>query len=348
MTRPTVLIIEDDPSLRAMERRLAESSGFDVATASDGAEGVAEAARLLPDLVVTDYHMPGMKGPEVISTLRRIPRLQRTPVLVITAETGAQVEQELQRVGAWGVLSKPFVPSAFRSILHRALGQVPAQPPAPPPVERSEPARDNMLVMVLAAAMENAGRADSEDTVRHLQRLSRTAVHLGTLAGLDSRQTGMLRDWVGLHDVGKVSLPTRLLHGLHRFTSAEREEMATHTLLGASILRRAGAPIEAQEIALCHHEQWDGKGHPRGLAGEAIPLLARITAVVDVYDALRSYRPYRPALSSADAAVRLRGLRGTQLDPSLVDLFLSDPLAIDLVYNEFADPTPDSDLEVWR
>lgn len=348
MVQPSVLIIEDDPSLRALEARLAGAAGFLVHTAEDGAQGIASAVQLSPSLIVTDYHMPGMKAPEILATLRRLPGLDGVPVLVATAEPLELVGAELRRLGAHDIITKPFSPAAFKQQLRDSLGLDRPAAPTPAPAPLPAPAAPSPLLMVLAAAMELPGSADSDAALRHVRRVALLSQLIAEKIKLDADLIALLVAYAPLHDVGKVSLPARLVRGGHRFTDGDRAEMESHTLLGAELLRRGGAPLLGQQIALHHHERWDGSGYPRGLQGEAIPLLARIVAAADVYDAMRSHRSYRPDLPPADVRRRVAGLRGSHLDPRVVDVLLGEAGPIDAIYAEHGDPSAELDLEVWR
>lgn len=346
MVQPSVLIIEDDPSLRALEARLAGAAGFSVHTAEDGAQGIAAAVQLRPSLIVTDYHMPGMKAPEILATLRRLPGLDGVPVLVATAEPLELVGAELRRLGAHDIITKPFSSAAFKQQLRDCLGL--DRPVAPPPAPVVSAPAPSPLLMVLAAAMELPGSSDSDAALRHVRRVGLVSAMIADKLFLDADLLAILTAYAPLHDVGKVSLPARLVRGGHRFSDGDRAEMESHTLLGAELLRRGGAPLLGQQIALHHHERWDGAGYPRSLQGEAIPLLARIVAAADVYDAMRSHRRYRPDLPPADVRRRVAGLRANHLDPRIVDVLLAEGGVLDVIYVEHGDPSTELDLEVWR
>jgi putative two-component system response regulator len=346
MSRPSVLIIEDDPALRGLEARLATAAGFEVHLAEDGAQGIAMAVQLRPQLIVTDYHLPGMKAPEILATIRRLPDLAAVPVLVATAEPPDRVGPELSRLGASGLISKPFQPQAFRKQLRDALG-LDREPP-PPAAAPAAPAGPSALVLIMAAAMESPGSTETDATLRHLRRVSLLGAALGQTLDLDPELVRGLAEYGPLHDIGKVSLPVRLVRGGHRFTAQERAEMESHTLLGAELLRQAGLPPVAHQIALYHHERWDGGGYPRGLSGEGIPLSARVIAAVDVYDAMRSHRPYRPDIPKDEVRRRVAELRGSHLDPRVVDALLRMDDVTENIFAEHGDPSAEPDPEVWR
>ncbi len=361
MSTPTVLIIEDDPSLRALERRLADRAGFAVLEAADGPDAVALAAARTPDIVVSDYHMPGMDGPEVVQAIRAIPAMRDRPILMVTADQSTDSVARLRRAGVDEVIVKPFDPREFREQLQaaarsRGLTPAPAARNRPAPRRRSHDAEAlvarieqlNQLVVVLATAMERPGRADTEQTRNHLLRVAALAALLARHAGAPPALVEALGCYAGLHDVGKIGLREHILRKPDLYTPAERDEMRTHTLIGAELLRSAALPGVAVNVAMFHHERWDGFGYPQGLRGARIPLEARIVAVVDVYDAMRSTRSYRPEIPKDEVAARLRDLAGTQLDPELVKTFLAHADDVEEVYAAHPDPSGEPDLEVWR
>jgi HD-GYP domain-containing protein (c-di-GMP phosphodiesterase class II) len=174
---------------------------------------------------------------------------------------------------------------------------------------------------------------DAETGV-HIGRMGRLCERLAREVGMTAAQADLLRHASALHDVGKVGIPDEILLKPGNLDPAEWAQMQTHTTIGASILSGSRSELVqlAEEIALSHHERWDGSGYPQGLSGAQIPLAARICAVCDVFDALLSPRPYKDAWPLGDVITELAGLRGTHLDPALVDAFL--PLAADL-YGEW-------------
>jgi putative two-component system response regulator len=170
---------------------------------------------------------------------------------------------------------------------------------------------------------------DAETGV-HIERMGRLCERLAREVGMTAEEAELLRHASALHDVGKVGITDDILLKPGKLDPAEWATMKTHTTIGASILSGSRSALVqlAEQIALSHHERWDGGGYPQGLAGEQIPLAARICAVCDVFDALLSPRPYKDAWPLGDVIKELASLRGTHLDPALVDAFL--PLAADL------------------
>jgi CHASE2 domain-containing sensor protein len=188
--------------------------------------------------------------------------------------------------------------------------------------ERTKELRDSQREMVrrLAAAVEYR----DSDTGKHIARISQLAYRLGLEVGMSPAEAELLRDACAMHDVGKVAIPDAVLHKPGRLDPDEWEVMKDHTLTGAAILGRSQSPLlqMAETIALTHHERWDGRGYPRALAAEEIPLVGRICAICDVYDALLSKRPYKESWPVEDALAEIEAQSGRHFDPSLVPVFL--------------------------
>lgn len=186
-----------------------------------------------------------------------------------------------------------------------------------------EEARSEVLTRLARAA-----ECRDDDTGRHTQRVGDLASALATVAGSGEGQAEALRRAAPLHDIGKIGIRDSILLKPGPLAPEELEVMRTHTVLGAGILSRGGSPLirSAEEVALSHHERWDGMGYPQGLRGEEIPLLARIVSVADFYDAVTHARPYRPAWTRARALKALLDEAGFQFDPRLVEAFMEIPV----------------------
>jgi CHASE2 domain-containing sensor protein len=200
--------------------------------------------------------------------------------------------------------------------------------------ERTVQLRETQLEIVQRLAQ--AADSRDEETGEHIDRIGRLCESLGAAVGLDAHEAELLRHAAAMHDVGKIGIPDRVLLKPAKLDAEEWELMKTHTTLGAQILSGSRSELLqlAEEIALTHHERWDGSGYPAGLAGEEIPLAGRICAVCDVYDALISERPYKKAWSREDALAEIRRGAGSHFDPQLAEAFLrlhegpdEDPLA---------------------
>lgn len=185
----------------------------------------------------------------------------------------------------------------------------------------------------MAVRLRLACEAHDTSISAHLDRVSRYACEIGRLMGLSAERLNELHYATPLHDVGKIGLPQELLSKPGRLTREEMETIKSHSLIGHRMLDGSPWPLIqcAARIALSHHECWDGSGYPQGLAGEEIPIDARIVAVADVYDALMSQRAYKPAWEEDVVIAEMRRLRETKFDPAILDLFLKHLPAMTVV-----------------
>lgn len=186
-----------------------------------------------------------------------------------------------------------------------------------------------------ARALAIAAELHDEQTGNHVARVAAYCTALAERTGMDASFRRELDYSAGLHDVGKMSVDAAILRKRGTLTPEERQEMERHTVYGYRILAHSERLAMAAEIALCHHERWDGTGYPRGLRGEAIPLSARFVTLADVYDALRSPRPYKTARSHEE--VRLALLGSTGFDPDLLALFAKHHRDFEEIYDDLVD-----------
>jgi response regulator RpfG family c-di-GMP phosphodiesterase len=189
--------------------------------------------------------------------------------------------------------------------------------------ERTAELRQTQLEIVQRLAQ--AADSRDEETGEHIERIGRLCADLGLAVGLGNGEAELLRHAAAMHDVGKIGIPDRVLLKAGKLDAEEWELMKTHTTLGAQILSGSRSELLqlAETIALTHHERWDGSGYPAGLAGEEIPLVGRICAVCDVFDALISERPYKRAWSRREALAEIARGSGSHFDPRLADAFLA-------------------------
>lgn len=353
MNRPTVLIVEDDPTLRDRMVRIAGSMGFRTIEAADGEEAIgrlSQDAPAFPDIVVTDLQMPRLDGRGLITHIRATAELEDTPVLVVTADDARATKIALFHAGADDFIVKPFDPdelqARLRSLARRgalavALGV--AQRERDAALRRVEERNLELerLTLGLVASLEKANQLNDHDTGNHIRRVSAYSALLGRTVGCAVDYVEQLRRYAGLHDVGKVGIRDAILKKPGRLTEQEFEEMKTHTLIGAELLQSAGLPEVARNIALHHHERWDGNGYPYGLGGDRIPLEARIISVCDVFDALVTQRCYKPAFALQEARKTMEGLAGTHLDPRLVAAFFDQIDEIVRISDTFRDEGPE-------
>ncbi len=328
-----ILVVDDEASNVEALIRILNRAGFRHVRGTTDSRVVLQ---LLddhnPDLILLDLHMPHMDGFGVLTQLRAaIPSDTYLPILMLTADDSVQVRQRALSMGAKDFLSKPFdIPEVLLRIrnlietrsLHLALH---AQNQS---LERRVAERTAALERTQVEVLERlAAAAEFRDdaTGRHTQRVAALAGTLAVDLGVGETVSSLIRRAAPLHDVGKIGVPDRILLKPGRLTPRELGVMRTHTTIGARILGGGkSAMIQmAQRIAQSHHERWDGKGYPFGLAGEAIPLEARIVAIADFFDALTHDRPYRTARPVETVRVEISRRSGAHFDPQVADAFLS-------------------------
>ena len=320
-----VLLVEDEAQVRALITTYLQREGFSVTECSDVNEGV-RALREEYDVVVTDIRLPGASGNEMVAAVKS--RWPGTQVIVITGLQDAQVAAEALNAGADRYVFKPFGMPELRAHLVDALARrdrsmaerTERRLLTHEARERAQQARD--AVLKGARALVRAVEVRDPYTRGHSERVSEyTAALLDVLdpeASLLDRDT--MRLACELHDVGKIGVPDAILNKEGRLTAEEFQLVRKHPRTGRSILE----PLLEDETILAvvswHHERWDGGGYPDGLAGEAIPLAARLVGLADALDAMTSSRAYRRALPWAEALEQIRELAGIQFDPELVDV----------------------------
>ncbi len=324
MTRKaSILIVDDEAAGRATMESILAGLGTDLHLASNGAEALEMAAAHPPDLVLLDVMMPGMDGFDVCRRLRADPVLAELPIIIATALDDRNSKLMGLEAGADDFVTKPIdrieliarVQTILRLNRYRKL------------VSRMEALERAHLELEHAydATVESLIRAlDSRDheTEQHTQRVMKMAVLLARRFEFSEAEIGHVRRGALLHDVGKIGIPDGILGKPGPLTEAEWAIMRRHPQIAFDMLRDVPYLRPALDIPYCHHEKWDGTGYPRGLAGEAIPLSARIFAVVDIWDALSSDRPYRAAWDTERVLEHLRSLAGTHLDPKVVATFI--------------------------
>jgi cyclic di-GMP phosphodiesterase len=323
VTGETILCVDDDPQVRRAIARLLDDAGHVSTTASD----VSEARRLLEandySVVLCDIGLPGESGFELLADLA-----SRTAVatVMVTGRDDPDVADVALELGAYGYLTKPFAPNDLLINISGAARRRRRDGAHSAQLERAYArlaASEAELRRAYAETVARLGRAmeyHDVETGAHVERVACLAHAIAMETGLDEALAVRLRLAAPLHDIGKIAISETILGKPDTLTDRERLEMERHTVVGHLLLAGSGNELLdlGATIAWTHHENWDGSGYPRGLAGEDIPLAGRIVAVADVFDALTSDRPYRPAWSEDDAFDYLEQESGRKLDPDLV------------------------------
>jgi putative two-component system response regulator len=357
----SILVVDDVPENLTAIGGLLRAQGYRVQAASSGQAALRYAAQLpQPDLILLDVVMPEMDGYEVLHRLAQDPATCRIPVVFLTALGDARDEERGLELGAVDYITKPIRPPV---VLARVRTQLEAKRArdilrdqnAFLEAEVTRRMADNELIQeVSIRALAHLAETRDPETGNHILR---TQAYVRLLAQqlreherfapvLNERYITLLTRSAPLHDIGKVGIPDHILLKPGKLTPEEFEIMKTHAPIGAEAIEQAELDTErsveflalAKEIARGHHEKWDGSGYPGGLAGEAIPVSARLMALADVFDALITPRVYKPAFSFEHARTIIVEGRGKHFDPAVVDAFLSTYTAFVAVARAHQDP----------
>ena len=307
--RPRLLLVDDEPTNLQVLRHVLQAD-YRLLFATDGARALQVAREQLPQLILLDIMMPGMDGYAVCCALKADAATASIPVIFITALDDSQDETAGFDVGGVDYLTKPVSPPVVRARVRTHLSLV-----------RMEELRETRLQIV--QRLGRAAEYKDNETGMHVIRMSHFSQLLALAAGCSPAWAEDLLNAAAMHDVGKIGIPDAVLRKPGPQDAAEWDTMRRHPEIGAEIIGEhpSGVLQLAREIALAHHEKWDGSGYPRGLAGEAIPLSARIVAIADVFDALTTRRPYKEPWPVQEAMNHIAAQAGKHFDPALVALF---------------------------
>ena len=342
--KATILVVDDTPdNLNLMSSLLKDHYTVKVANSGEKALRIAKSDSP-PDLILLDIMMPNMDRYEVISRLKQDPRTIDIPVIFLTAKSSVEDERKGLELGAVDYITKPISPPVVmaRVKIHLLLKDSADFLRNKANFLEQEVARRtrevNAIQDVTILVMASLAETRDPETGNHIRR---TQYYVKALALklrsnpsyaylLNDTSVSLLFKSAPLHDIGKVGIPDRILLKPGHHTAQETEIMKTHTTLGWQAIEHAekslGTKVEflklAKEIALAHHEKFDGSGYPQGLAGKAIPFSARLMAVADVYDALINERVYKSSQTHEDAVRFINESKGSHFDPDIVDAFM--------------------------
>jgi putative two-component system response regulator len=326
-----ILIVDhDEANVRLLARTL-QNAGYDhVLTTTDSREARALYIRNRPDLILLDLQMPEVDGYEVMEQLAQVAEATYLPILVLTGDLDPAAKQRALSMGAKDFVYKPFDPIdvqlRIKTLLETRFLYLRVQSQnhilEAKVRERTRALEDAQIEIIERLAMAAEFRDDN--TGQHTERVGQTAALVAQQLGWSDAQVNLIRRAAPLHDVGKIGVPDQILLKPGRLTPEEFDVIRTHTAIGARILSGSRFPLlqMAEQIALAHHERWDGDGYTPGLKQDRIPLPGRIVAVADVFDALTQQRPYKPAWPLGDAFSEIDRQRGQQFDPRVAEAFL--------------------------
>lgn len=323
LIRPTVLVVDDTPeNIHVLSGVLQDE--YSVRVATSGERGIA-AARTdpQPDLILLDVKMPVMDGYEVCRRLKNDYQTQRIPVIFVTGMGEVEDEARGFELGAVDYIVKPINPAVVRARVRTHIQLYDQKRHLLELVQqRTRELEDTRLQII--RRLGRAAEFKDDETGYHVIRMSHYCRMMALAVGMPDYRAEILFNAAPMHDVGKIGVPDSILEKPGPLTPDEWSIVKRHPVIGAGIIGRHNNELleMARVIALTHHERWDGSGYPRALRGEAIPLVGRIVAVADSFDALTSTRPYKQAWPVEEAVALLRREAGRQFDPRLVPKFV--------------------------
>jgi len=346
-----ILLVDDEPMIREILRETLEQDGYRVSEAENGKVAVEKVeAGGGYDLILTDVKMPVMDGFTLMKKLG--PLTDEVPVVVITSFSDIDVAVDAIRLGAYDYIVKPFnisqvtiavgraidrrrllleniqyKKSLEQKVVQKTIDLIRKNKTLEQQAQLLEDLLKNLRESYEATldAMVSAIESRDYETKHHCRRVQHYAVMLGRRLGLTAEAIMDVSYGALLHDVGKIGVPDSILLKPGKLTEEEWEVMRQHTLIGHKMISRIKFLKGAADIVLYHHERWDGRGYPYGLAGEDIPISARIFSVIDSFDAITSKRVYKDAVPFEKARQEIARCAGTQYDPRVVEQFLAIP-----------------------
>ncbi len=314
-----VLVVDDSRAIRKMVAEDLRREGFKVQTVSDGTKALRILDKgLKPDIIVTDLEMPRMGGLELIREINGSNRYMHIPVVVMSTHGERSAMLPVMHAGAASFIAKPFRGEQLAILLELLLSDQVRLLMS----ERRRLESKERIFMAAMTSLINALEARDGYTRGHSDSVAEWSVRIGAAMGFSEGQLERLKLAALLHDIGKIGVRDDVLLKPGRLTDEEYEHIKRHPSIALSILKPLPDQQEVFEAAAYHHERWNGHGYPNGLAGEDIPLLARIVAVADVFDALTSDRPYRKGMDKDKAVEIIREGREMDFCPQCVDAFL--------------------------
>ncbi|WP_028579217.1 response regulator [Desulfogranum japonicum] len=321
--KPTILIVDDTAeNITVLSRILVD---YNVKVANNGPKALEIALRFKPNLILLDIMMPQMDGYAVCLRLKQDLRTKNIPVIFVTSMDEVTDEARGFELGAVDYITKPVSPPVVLARVkthlklydqNRALEELVN--------ERTKELNESRLEIIRRLGL--AAEYKDNETGMHVIRMSCYCKILATAIGMSNEEVDLILNASPMHDVGKIGIADDILLKPGRLNDKERAIMERHTEIGAKIIGEHDNPLlkMARTVALTHHEKWNGSGYPKGLKGEDIPLVGRIAAVADVFDALISKRPYKEAWPVEKAVALFKEESGQHFDPALIEVFVQN------------------------
>ncbi len=331
LTGSRIMMVDDEGvNLKLLARMLETQGYYNLVAIQDSRTVMEQYHKERPDLILLDLNMPKLDGFQIMEQLKDLCDQLLPPIIVLTAQHGREFILRAFKEGARDYITKPFDMSELlarvRTMLevHLAHRMVFTEKETLETMVRIRTSELRQTRLQIVRRLGRASEYRDNETGKHIMRVTETAGIIARILGWESYDLENLLHAAPMHDIGKLGIPDAILLKPGALVGAEWEIMKTHATIGAHILSGDDSKLLnlAEEIALSHHERWDGSGYPEGLAGDAIPESGLIVAIADVFDALCSERPYKKAWSADKAVALIREGRGSHFSPRIVDIFL--------------------------
>ena len=342
-----ILVVDDEyANVRLIEKILSTEGYSNVVCTQDSTDVLPLYKKYNPDLILLDLNMPVLNGYDVMEQLNALQRKDIPPILILTAQHAQDFRQQALDCGARDYVTKPFdvneLLSRVRNLLEvkqaheymRSQNEI---------LELEVQQRTQDLQETRLQVVRHLGRAAEyrdNETGLHIIRMSKMATLLAKASGMSDDDCELLLNASPMHDIGKIGIPDYILLKPGKLDVDEWKIMQTHAQIGADILEGDDSKlmIMARDIALYHHEKWNGQGYPNAIQGKQIPIVARVTSIADVFDALTSVRPYKKAWLVSDAMSLIKEESGKHFDPELVEIFVNILPEIIEIKEQYAEP----------
>ena len=323
-----ILVVDDDTQNLKIASRILSGEKLRVSCLKSGGDTIKFLQENRPDLILLDIHMPGMDGFETIMAIRENKETADIPVIFLTADDDSNTEKRGLEVGAMDFIKKPFVPEVLLLRVRHTLDLIRLQTDLAKEVEKktqevmAQHEKLERISMQIATTLSGAIDAKDTYTNGHSTRVAEYSREIARRAGFSEKAQEDIYMIGLLHDVGKIGVPDAIINKQAKLTDEEYAIIKTHPAMGAKILKNITEFPKLSTGARWHHERYDGKGYPDGLAAEDIPIEARIIAVADAYDAMNSRRSYRDVLPQEIVREEVQKGKGTQFDPVFAEIML--------------------------
>lgn len=322
MDKQTILIVDDIPdNIKILCFILKDDYNIKIANNGETALKIAFSGKKI-DLILLDIMMPGIDGYEVCTRLKNDIQTKNIPVIFVTAKNEIIDEYKGFQVGAVDYIPKPVSPSIVKARVATHLALYDQNRELEKKVKyRTEELQDTRLEII--RHLGRAAEYKDYHTGLHVIRISKYSQQIALSYGLDEAEAVFIMNVAPMHDIGKIGIPDKILLKPGKLNKEEWKIMKTHPVIGSEIIKGHSSELlkQAKIAAFTHHEKWNGTGYPAGISGEDIPLIGRIIAVSDVFDALTNERPYKKAWPAEDAIDHINREKGKHFDPKLVDAF---------------------------